>query len=516
MNQGYLGLEITATKLRFVYIVEEKKTYVVKRAGAVDYEMDLLRDGGLAGAINRILDKEGISPERVFLSFSRQDTLIRQMTLPKMSAKDLDEVIRSEIQKVPAFTHKEFDYIVNKSTAAGDRIRVIFAALHKEILDYIFREVERSAIAYRHFEISPLNLQELMSRQQDITAGSQALLLVNDFFSYLIIFKNHQYKLLYKTTTGIEHIYPENGKDFSDQVLSSLTSEIKRVLKSYVTENKGEVINRVTLVWDKERASNFQKVLSEKLVETPVNVPSLRQFTAADLEVASHMDNPIYGLACVPIFYHVSKLKAQFAFDHFFRATHFKRLMIRNAVMAGAYILIAAVICGGMVLGLRRHTADMKTQISQVEQEYADLTVKSQEVFQRRDEYVAIREGLLAQASYVRLLNRVSWSQVLAVVSDEMPEDLALTTFKFSESNSATFKGDAMEVETVAELMRRIEDSTILEGGAFDFLREKTLGENKVYQFGIMAQLKKADEEEALPGDGTAVEEETNQEAKLQ
>jgi len=90
----------------------------------------------------------------------------------------------------------------------------------------------------------------------------------------------------------------------------------------------------------------------------------------------------------------------------------------------------------------------------------------------------------------------VSWSQVLAVVSQEHPDDLALTSFKFSESGGASIIGQAFAMESIANLMRQIEDSAILEKGRFDFLKERELKEVNYYDFGLTAQLKKKKEEQ--------------------
>jgi hypothetical protein len=91
-------------------------------------------------------------------------------------------------------------------------------------------------------------------------------------------------------------------------------------------------------------------------------------------------------------------------------------------------------------------------------------------------------------------VNRVSWSEVLAIVASEMPVDLALTDFKFSESGVATIKGQAFEMESVSELIRRTEASQFLERGKFDFLRERNVDDMNFYEFGIFANLKKQEE----------------------
>ncbi len=93
----------------------------------------------------------------------------------------------------------------------------------------------------------------------------------------------------------------------------------------------------------------------------------------------------------------------------------------------------------------------------------------------------------------------MSWAEVFAIVANELPEDLALSSFKFSEHGKADIKGEAFNMESIAELIRRIDESAILNKGKFDFLREKKVKEEKLFNFGILAKLKeeqKADDDE--------------------
>jgi Tfp pilus assembly protein PilN len=125
-----------------------------------------------------------------------------------------------------------------------------------------------------------------------------------------------------------------------------------------------------------------------------------------------------------------------------------------------------------------------------ITKELKSLEKENQKLMRRYHDYLAIRQKLLDQATCVNQLNRVPWSQVFAIFSQELPEELALNSFKFSESGKAVIKGDAFSMDSIAALIRRIEDSLILEQGKFDFLTEKKYEESKYFSFGILAQLK--------------------------
>ena len=76
------------------------------------------------------------------------------------------------------------------------------------------------------------------------------------------------------------------------------------------------------------------------------------------------------------------------------------------------------------------------------------------------------------------------------LVAKELPDDMALTSFKFSEAGTAQIEGTTLQMEGISELMRRVETSSILQNGRFDYLTEKEFEEQKYFQFGIMARLR--------------------------
>jgi hypothetical protein len=115
----------------------------------------------------------------------------------------------------------------------------------------------------------------------------------------------------------------------------------------------------------------------------------------------------------------------------------------------------------------------VQTKIAETQAQADELKNSAADLYRQRDEYRAVREGLLAQANFVKSLNRVSWTQVLSVMSEEMPDKLRLTTFKFNHSGNVSFFGESLAIETVAELLRRVNNSSILQNGKFDFMSEK-------------------------------------------
>lgn len=499
MKKVCLGVEISSSKIRYVGIEKDGHGFNILKAGTSEYTLDVSAEGALSEAVNDIILKEDVSVEKIFITVSSHDILLRQVSLPFIdSNQEIEDIVSSEIEKVPAFSDEEFDFIFQKYKSSEDRLRVIFGAIKQDVLDYILSEIPKTKIPFRHLEIAPLNLKELVSLKD--SNKEEAVLVVSGRVSYFFICKNREYKLFYKTGVGIENLYPEKNTRINATVIFNLVGELQRVLKSYLTENKKSQINSLWLAWDKDVAPDFDKLIHEKM-GMAVRPMSLEEFSEAEVvkilkdDVAQISDkdtlNPIYILAATPVICSFEKIKLQFPLDHFFRAFHIKKSLIKAGMIALIFMFVYGHVLGIITYGFYKKNARLARETKQIASNIERMKIETRDLFAKRDAYLVIRQGLLEQATYIQMLNRVSWAQVLSIVSEEMPESLALTSFKFGEKGDVSFKGEALEVESVAELIRNVDASSTVSGGKFDFLREKYIEEQKIFNFGILAQLKK-------------------------
>jgi len=160
------------------------------------------------------------------------------------------------------------------------------------------------------------------------------------------------------------------------------------------------------------------------------------------------------------------------------------------ATVSLMFILCIGIGCTIFSENFHKKTRALQAKTKVVSEKIEHLRIESKQLFEEREEYLGTRQRLLDQATFVNMLNRVSWSQVFSVFAKELPEEVALKSFKFSESGKAHIKGMAFQMDSIAAIIRRIEDSAILEDGKFDFLRENNIKDKKVYDFSIFAKLK--------------------------
>jgi len=133
------------------------------------------------------------------------------------------------------------------------------------------------------------------------------------------------------------------------------------------------------------------------------------------------------------------KIREQFSLEHFFRVLNVKQYVARYAMTALAVVVLVGAVLGIKAFQLNARAKAVEESITAIQNEITGLKASTVDLYRERDDYLKVRAGLLKQASFVKMLNRVSWSQVLSVVAKEMPKRLRLTSFKFNEAGQVSF-----------------------------------------------------------------------------
>ena len=106
MPQQYLTIEISAAKIRYAVVAAQIKDLHIQKIGETPYSLNVQVPGGLTQKLRELIADEGITPQRIFVSVSRFEVLVRHMRMPRMKAQEMDEAIIAEIEKVPIFAAK--------------------------------------------------------------------------------------------------------------------------------------------------------------------------------------------------------------------------------------------------------------------------------------------------------------------------------------------------------------------------------------------------------------------------
>jgi Tfp pilus assembly PilM family ATPase/Tfp pilus assembly protein PilN len=487
MRKGILALEIGDQSVGYVYLTPSWGGHRIQKTGRIVCRVEASSPGSLREAIVKIQTEEKISPAKITVALTGQEPLIHQITVPAITANELEEVISGEIEKIPSFYHRNFEYFYKSGKTNKEKNKVVYAAMSQNLQVFLFQEIRQTGISLRDVEISPLNLIGILSPRTK-RESLLAYLVVNERHSYLGIFANGQYEVIYKSSIGMEQLTSVGNRPDFTPVYANWTSEIKRVLKAYLLSNKAVNIENLWLVWDETAYAGLNEKLARDL-DLAVLVQRLDNLAKIKAPENSPF-NPIYVLALTPIYYLLNHSASPFELDYFYKSLNVRKFFILTALLAGFLFMAFATVWGIYDQALVAKTRTLSLETKKVSLETEKRQEEAKQLYQKRDDYEKVRERLLTQASYIHGLNRVSWSEVFTAVSDKLPENLALTSFKFSESGQARIRGEAFEMDSIANLIRSVDNSGILEQSKFDQLKEETFEEIRFYSFGIFAKLK--------------------------
>jgi len=71
------------------------------------------------------------------------------------------------------------------------------------------------------------------------------------------------------------------------------------------------------------------------------------------------------------------------------------------------------------------------------------------------------------------MLNRISWSKIFATISAVLPQEVSLSWFDVSESGQIKLEGSTFSIDSIADVIRKLNDVDFLEDAQFSFMKEK-------------------------------------------
>jgi type IV pilus assembly protein PilM len=151
-GKNLIGVDIGSSAIKLCQLKEGRKGLSLVRAGFCPLPAQSIVDGhvmnagAIVAAINRALADAKIKQREVALSISGQAVIIRKITVPLMTASELDEQIQWEAEQHIPFDIKDVrvDYeVLRRRPEAGQMDLLLVAAKREEINDYL--EVARQA-----------------------------------------------------------------------------------------------------------------------------------------------------------------------------------------------------------------------------------------------------------------------------------------------------------------------------------------------------------------------------------
>jgi Tfp pilus assembly PilM family ATPase len=248
-----IGVEVSYSEIRYVYIRKRFRGFSILKKGRISTGgfSNLKDPEKLTFTIRQLIQQERLSPAKICLALSNDDFVIHQTTPPKMTEAELDKVVQGEIEDISKFSNLDFDYIYTASKRDEQSLRILFCALARPTLHSYIQAIQKTGLRLESLVVAPLNLLDLLYAQMP-KDKTQALLVLDERASFIMIFSKDDCRLFFKMATGSEDLFVRGSLDKS--AFLSWTGEMKRIIQSYQREFTAQPIEKIWFSWDNEKS----------------------------------------------------------------------------------------------------------------------------------------------------------------------------------------------------------------------------------------------------------------------
>ena len=282
-GKNLVGLDIGASSIKVVQLKEKAKRFSVVRYAYAPLPPQTIVDGHIMNSsvvtetLQRLFKDARIAQKEVAIGVYGQSVIVRKITVPMMTAEELEEQISWEAEQHIPFDIKEMsvDYeVLRRRPEAGHMDLLLVAAKKAEINDFagIIREAKLKPVVV---DINAFTIQNVFEYSQGLPSdGSIALLNVGASLSSLNIVSRGvsaftreitnagnsvteeiQKQLgvpfdqaeLYKLGSAQPHTVPPQVHAAIGQACETLAGEIQRSLDFYLATSGDAEISRVHL-----------------------------------------------------------------------------------------------------------------------------------------------------------------------------------------------------------------------------------------------------------------------------
>ena len=307
-REDAIGLDIGSGSIKMADVLLRNGKPFLNRMTTMEVPAGAVEDGAiadeelLANALRNMASKNGLSGERVAVAIGGRSLFIREVAFPRMSASELGQAIRWDLDKYVPFAPDQlyFDFSVIGAGATEMELRILLVAAPKDAIDTVVRVFDKSGLKLVAIDIEPLAVLRTLPEAtncmlMDIgAANSQMTLFLNNspvFTRSIPIGGNQftatvmenmsmpreeaeQFKLKGLRPLGID---AEMADAYASDIIKTqitrlvgdLAGEMRRTLEFYQVQNRNVKISRMYITGGGARTENLSEQLSQ-MVELPV------------------------------------------------------------------------------------------------------------------------------------------------------------------------------------------------------------------------------------------------------
>ena len=495
-SHHFVALDLGSYSLKLIEVDMNNNNPEIKSSFTIPIpkEVDSSTPNSLGKWISDIWKEHNIKTKYISISLPRDQVLITEMDFPEGDEIETRQMIELRIERelpIPIDTVKS-DYCVMKKGELGDR-KIMVISTKNESIEF-YKSIAREARLFLEgIELSVLSTNRAI---QDINSSMDLYTGVNIGHSSIEFFIVEQGKIVFSRSANfgvksliqslqsgdssldidkLKEIDCSNSNNMEINAWTNkLTFELKRNLESYTMETGTSAPTQLVFCGGGSLLSGLNQTIQGKLGST-VQIIDLSRMFSNKLQVESSQASlfpNVYGLALVP---QPSSQSCDFLNPRLFvKDTRKLPVRIRQIAIGFACIIVVVGILLGALYKKQRDLDKLQSEYAQ----YRSLVAQS--------------EQLITNVSLLQSWKKeqISVIDILRDLSSIWSNDAYLQVLTYDRTKDITLTGLASSNQAVADLLTRINRSTVFTDTKFTYIRASKRNPTYPIEFGLSMKLK--------------------------
>jgi type IV pilus assembly protein PilM len=458
----------------------------------------------LSKLIRDLIANSGIKAQEIALSIpSRHNIVIRNLTIPSMSKREMREALRSEVENYAPLSSDEpvLDFLSIGQTfeETKQKIEIVLSAAPKGLIRAYLAAIGNINLKLSLIEpsllsvlrtIIPPELENDESEDSGVSSGDSTMLVcLEDDNGMVAIVKNNTIRFTYTLEFGRKSL--DDASAFSE-----LATNLNSSITYYQSNLLGQVVEKIILFTDGSDCEDICVRLGE-LVDVPISTPVLPQtLDESTREVLK--DNQLSVFSAIGSAMHN---KGEDAIN-LMPTRGMETVNVKKQVFVGALVVFSTLLLS--VSSTFVFKAITKTVVQKT-----SSVVREREVINEGIAMVGVESEVAKLRSQIDLAKRtlnsitaVEWIKLLPELRMVIPKAIWLSNLSWQENDNLVLSGSALSYDSVFKFIDTLKASPYFAYPEFTFVRKSSSEGKDIMQFEIRCKVisKKLGEQEVKIG----------------
>ena len=465
---------------------------------------DSLNVIALSKLIRDLIANSGIKAQEVSLSIpTRHNIVIRNLTIPSMSKREMREALRSEVENYAPLSSDEpvLDFLSIGQTfeESKQKIEIVLSAAPKGlVLAYLaaigninlkLSLIEPSLLSVLRTIIPP-ELEDGEIEDLGISSGgSMMLVCLEDDNGMVAIVKDNAIRFTYSLEFGRKSL--DDASAFGE-----LATNLNSSITYYQSNLPGQVVEKIILFTDGSDCEDICVRLGE-FVDVPISTSVLPQ-TSDEFTRAVLKDNQLSVFSAIGSAMHIRGEDA----INLMPTKGIETVNVKKQVFVGALVVFSTLLLSvSATFGLKAITKAVVQKTNSVVRE-REVINEGIAMVGAESEVAKIRSQIDLAKTTLNSITAVEWIKLLPELRIVIPKAIWLSSLSWQENDNLVLSGSALSYDSVFKFIDTLKASPYFAYPQFTFVRKSSSDSKDIMQFEIRCKVinKKLGEQEVKIG----------------